>query len=456
MKLEASLHPYQEYVVNWIIEHPKSGVFLDMGLGKTISTLTAIDELLNTYELIHKVLVIAPVSVAKATWPAEIDKWEHLKGLTYSLVVGNPKQRLEALDKNVDIYITNREQVKWLVDFYRTDWPFDTVVIDESSSFKDASTQRFKSLKKVSTKIKRLIELTGTPAPNNLMNLWPQIYLMDQGERLGKTVSQFRERYFYAGSKNGHIVYEWILKPEAEKQIYEKLDDLCVSMKAKDYLKLPPRTDNVIEVEMTAAEQKQYRSMEKDFILELPESDVVAVNAAVLANKLLQMANGCIYDENKKPQLLHNQKLDALERIIEDSQGQPILVFYNYKHDRDRILAKFKEAKDLNIQEGDVDKWNRGEIPILLAHPQSAGHGLNLQYGGHLIVWFGLSWSLEYYQQANARLDRQGQTEPVIVHHLVTKGTMDERVLQVLSKKEKGQNDLLRALKAQIEEMKAE
>ena len=370
------------------------------------------------------------------------------------MVVGNPKQRLEALDKNVDIYITNREQVKWLVDFYRTDWPFDTVVIDESSSFKDASTQRFKALKKVSTKIKRLIELTGTPAPNNLMNLWPQIYLMDQGERLGKTVSQFRERYFYPGSKNGHIVYEWILKPEAEKQIYEKLDDICVSMKAKDYLKLPPRTDNVIEVEMSAAEQKQYRSMEKDFILELPESDVVAVNAAVLANKLLQMANGCIYDENKVPQLLHDQKLDALERIIEDSQGQPILVFYNYKHDRDRILAKFKEAKDLNIQEGDVDKWNRGELPILLAHPQSAGHGLNLQYGGHLIVWFGLSWSLEYYQQANARLDRQGQTEPVIVHHLVTKGTMDERVLQVLSKKEKGQNDLLRALKAQIEEMK--
>lgn len=300
--------------------------------------------------------------------------------------------------------------------------------------------------------IERLVELTGTPSPNNLMDLWSQIYLLDQGARLGKTITAFRNHYFTPASQNGHIVYSWALLPGAEEAIYKKINDICVSMKAKDYLKLPPRTNNVIEVELSSTDWKKYKELERHYVLELEGSDVVASNAATLSNKLLQMANGCIYDENGEAKPIHEKKLDALERVIEESQGQPVLVFYQYKHDLARIRERFKQAKVLDVSAGDIKKWNEGKIPVLLAHPQSAGHGLNLQAGGHIIVWFGLTWSLEFYQQANARLDRQGQQNPVIVHHLVAKGTIDEDVMKALETKEVGQEALMAAVKARINE----
>lgn len=402
--------------------------------------------------MIENVLVIAPLSVAEKTWSDEIEKWDHLNHLSFSKVLGPQKQRLAALAKKADVYLINRENVEWLVDHYRKDWPFKTVIIDESSSFKSPSAKRFKALRKVRPMIERLVELTGTPSPNNLMDLWSQIYLLDQGERLGKTITAFRNHYFTPASQNGHIVYSWALLPGAEEAIYKKISDICVSMKAKDYLKLPPRTNNVIEVELSATDWKKYKELERHYVLELGESDVVASNAATLSNKLLQMANGCIYDENGDPKPIHEKKLDALERIIEEAQGQPVLVFYQYKHDLARIQERFKQARVLDVSAGDIKKWNEGKIPVLLAHPQSAGHGLNLQAGGHIIVWFGLTWSLEFYQQANARLDRQGQQNPVIVHHLVAKGTIDEDVMKALETKEVGQEALMAAVKARINE----
>ncbi len=450
--MKANLHPYQEYSKDWILDHPYCALFLDMGLGKSLTTLTAIDELLNTFEVIENVLVIAPLSVAEKTWSDEIEKWDHLNHLSFSKVLGSQKQRLAALAKKADVYLINRENVEWLVDYYRKDWPFKTVIIDESSSFKSPSAKRFKALRKVRPMIERLVELTGTPSPNNLMDLWSQIYLLDQGERLGKTITAFRNHYFTPASQNGHIVYSWALLPGAEEAIYKKISDICVSMKAKDYLKLPPRTNNVIEVELSDVDWKKYKELERHYVLELEESDVVASNAATLSNKLLQMANGCIYDENGEAKQIHEKKLDALERIIEEAQGQPVLVFYQYKHDLARIRERFKQAKVLDVSAGDIKKWNEGKIPVLLAHPQSAGHGLNLQAGGHIIVWFGLTWSLEFYQQANARLDRQGQQNPVIVHHLVAKGTIDEDVMKALETKEVGQEALMVAVKARIHE----
>lgn len=408
--------------------------------------------MLNTFEVIENVLVIAPLSVAEKTWSDEIEKWDHLNHLTFSKVLGSRQQRMAALAKKADVYLINRENVEWLVDHYRKDWPFQTVIIDESSSFKSPSAKRFKALRKVRPMIERLVELTGTPSPNNLMDLWSQIYLLDQGERLGKTITSFRNHYFTPASQNGHIVYSWALLPGAEEAIYKKISDICVSMKAKDYLKLPPRTNNVIEVELSSTDWKKYKELERHYVLELDESDVVASNAATLSNKLLQMANGCIYDEDGAPQPIHDKKLDALERIIEEAQGQPVLVFYQYKHDLARIQERFKQAKVLDVSAGDIKKWNEGKIPVLLAHPQSAGHGLNLQAGGHIIVWFGLTWSLEFYQQANARLDRQGQQNPVIVHHLVAKGTIDEDVMKALETKEVGQEALMAAVKARINE----
>lgn len=408
--------------------------------------------MLNTFEVIENVLVIAPLSVAEKTWSDEIEKWDHLNHLSFSKVLGPQKQRLAALTKKADVYLINRENVEWLVDHYRKDWPFKTVIIDESSSFKSPSAKRFKALRKVRPMIERLVELTGTPSPNNLMDLWSQIYLLDQGERLGKTITAFRNHYFTPASQNGHIVYSWALLPGAEEAIYKKISDICVSMKAKDYLKLPPRTNNVIEVELSATDWKKYKELERHYVLELDESDVVASNAATLSNKLLQMANGCIYDENGDPKPIHEKKLDALERVIEEAQGQPVLVFYQYKHDLARIRERFRQARVLDVSAGDIKKWNEGKIPVLLAHPQSAGHGLNLQAGGHIIVWFGPTWSLEFYQQANARLDRQGQQNPVIVHHLVAKGTIDEDVMKALETKEVGQEALMTAVKARIHE----
>lgn len=436
------LHEYQEYAKTWIVEHSHCGLLLDMGLGKTLTTLAAIDEIENIFCEGNKILIIAPKKVADETWSAEIEKWGF--EFTYSKVLGSTKKRLEALEKEADIYIINRENVVWLVEYYKTKWPFTFVVIDELSSFKSSRSKRFRALRKVRPKIKRFVGLTGTPAPNSLIDLWPQIYLMDGGKRLETSQTKFKDRYFKPDKQNGPIVYSWALRPNAEEEIYQRIDDICISMKAKDFLKLPPRTDNVVTIKLS--DMKSYKQFEKDLVLELEDQEVTASNSAVLANKLLQMANGAIYDDEKKVVSIHDDKLEALETIVEESQGQPILVFYQYKHDLERLKKKFPQAEELTT----VDKWNSGKIPMLLCHPQSAGHGLNLQKGGHIIVWFGLTWSLEYYQQANARLDRQGQTEPVIIHHLVAEGTVDEKVLSILQGKEKNQNALLEAVKAQL------
>lgn len=436
------LHEYQEYARDWILEHFYCGLLLDMGLGKTLTTLSAIDELKNIFCEDHKILVIAPKKVAEETWSAEIEKWGF--DLTYSKVIGTTKQRIRALETEADIYLINRENTTWLVEYFKTKWPFTFVVIDELSSFKSSKAKRFRALRKVRPKIKRLVGLTGTPAPNSLIDLWPQIYLMDRGERLETSQTRFKERYFTPDKRNGPIVYSWALKEGAEDEIYDKIEDICVSMKAKDHLQLPPRTDNIVPVKLS--NMKLYKKMETDLVLSFKDKEITAANSAVLANKLLQLANGAIYDDEKNAVVIHDDKLEALENIVEDSQGQPILVFYQYQHDLERINNRFPQAEELST----VDRWNEGKIPILLCHPQSAGHGLNLQKGGHIIVWFGLTWSLEYYQQANARLDRQGQTEPVIVHHLVAENTVDEKVIRMLQNKEKNQNALLEAVKAQI------
>ena len=452
--VKAILHPYQQYASEWIINHPYSALLLDMGLGKTLSTLTALELMINLLGGVGKTLIIAPLSVAKNTWPAEIAKWDHTKGLTYSLVLGPERKRTEALNKDVDLYITNRENVTWLVDYYKKAWPFDTVVIDELSSFKASNSQRFKELRRVRPLMKRVIGLTGTPAPNSLLDLWPQMYLLDQGERLGKTITSYRQHYFYPGAGSGHVVYSWLLKDGSEDAIYNRIGDIAVSMKAGDYLDLPKRTTNNVEVELSKSEMMKYKQLEKDFILEAGTGEIVASNAAVLTNKLLQVANGAVYDDDGNVVEVHKRKLEALKQIVDDSQGQPVLVFYQFKHDLARLQKMFPDGKALDIKSDDVSDWNAGKIPILFAQPQSAGHGLNLQQGGHIIVWYSLTWSLEYYQQTNARLDRQGQTQPVIVHHLVAKGTIDEQVLRVLEGKEKGQDALLEAVKARILEVR--
>lgn len=448
-------HSYQAYAIQHVLDNEASGLFLDMGLGKTIATLTAIVELMHNRFEVERVLIIAPKRVAEDTWSRETEKWNHTAYLKISKVLGSVKKRQEALETKAHIYVINRENVDWLVQHYGKDWPFDMVVIDELSSFKSPSAKRFKQLRKVRPFIKRIVGLTGTPAPNSLIDLWPQLYLLDKGERLGKTVTGYRNTYFNPGRRDPskHIVYTWDLKQGAEGTIHETIGDICISMKAKDHLNLPERIDNVLHVDLNAKERKLYKQLEKDKILEFEDSDVVANNAAGLMGKLLQLANGAIYDEDKEVIHVHDQKLEALASIVEEAQGQPILLFYSYKHDRDRIRELFKQAEELD-QEDSIARWNRGEIPLLIAHPASAGHGLNLQDGGHIIVWFGLTWSLELYQQANARLDRQGQTESVIVHHLLTKDTADEQVLRVLQDKEIGQDALMEAVKARIEQAK--
>ena len=447
-------HNYQAYAINEVIEKPEIGLFLDMGLGKTVTTLTAVTELLHNYFSIHKVLVIAPKRVAEDTWSRETEKWEHTKYLKVSKVLGPQKDRKAALEAKADLYIINRENVDWLVQYYGKDWPFDMVVIDELSSFKSPSAKRFKQLRKVRPFIKRIVGLTGTPAPNSLIDLWPQVYLLDRGERLGTTITGYRNQYFNPGRRDPYkfIVYTREPKDGAEEAIHERIGDICISMKAKDYLQLPERIDNVISVQLSPKERELYKRLERDKLLEFDVQDVVANNAAGLIGKLLQLSNGEIYDDEGDTVHIHDRKLDALEEVIEESQGQPILLFYSYKHDRDRILERFKFAEELN-QEDSISRWNKGEIPLLIAHPASAGHGLNLQDGGHIIVWFGLTWSLELYQQANARLDRQGQKNSVIVHHLLVEDSADEQVLKVLQGKEQGQDALLEAVKARMEEI---
>lgn len=451
-------YKYQQYATNHIIDNPASALFLDMGLGKTVSTLTAIDDLMLLGD-INKTLVIAPLRVAEDTWSTEVEKWDHLKHLRISKVLGKEKDRIAALNQEADIYVINRENVEWLVNKCFNNWVFDMLVIDELSSFKSPKAQRFKALKKVRPFFKRVVGLTGTPTPNSLIDLWPQVYLLDGGKRLGKTITSYRQQYFTPGQMNGHIVYNYNLKPGADETIHSRISDICISMMAKDYLDLPERIDNKIEIKLSESTKKKYKQLEKDLVIELGENDITAANAAVLTNKLLQMANGAIYSEDKSVVEIHEEKLKALLEVIEAANGKPVLVFYSFQHDYDRITKflnkKGYKPKKLN-DSSDIKSWNEGKIDILLLHPASAGHGLNLQYGGSTIVWFGLPWSLELYQQANARLHRQGQKEVVVINHLVSKGTVDEDVIRSLGNKEINQNVLLEAVKARLKEVKNE
>ena len=439
-------HPYQSVAIKQILAHTHYGLLLDMGLGKTVSTLMAIESLIYDRLEVKKVLLIAPKKVAESTWSQEASKWAQTRNLRISQVLGSAKDREQALQADADIYVMNRENVIWLCDKYKgKPLPFDMLVIDESSSFKNPQAKRFKALKRHT--FDRVVLLTGTPAPNTLMDLWPQIYLLDKGERLGRTITEYRRRYFRPDKTNGHVVFSYALIPGADSQIYGRITDICMSLKAKDYLTLPDRIDNVIEVVMSDSEKEKYKTMEKEHVLGLgQENEISALNAASVANKLLQMANGYVYDDEGDLVHIHDQKIDRLKELVDVNEGKPMLVFYNYKHDLAAIKEAFPKATELT-DDNDVEDWNKGKIQMLLAHPASAGYGLNLQAGGHIIVWYGLTWSLEQYQQANARLHRQGQTEPVIVHHLVTKGTMDEQVMRSLSRKEESQDALLEAIK---------
>lgn len=444
-------HKYQGHASQHVIDWPYSGLFLEMGLGKTVATLTAIDQLMYEQLAVNKVLVIAPKNVAINVWPEEVKKWDHLAHLRLVVVKGDPSQRVAALRSKADIYVIGRDNVAWLVKHYMTAFPFDMVVIDELSSFKDSQSQRFRSLRIVRPLIKRVVGLTGTPAPNGLQDLWPQLYLLDQGERLGKTITAFREAYLSPDKMNGHHVQKYKVRKGSEKEIYDRIGDICISMKAEDYLELPGRLEHEVIINLDPATQKAYNDFERDKVTELINgAEVSALNAAVLTGKLLQYSNGAIYDETRAVHHVHDLKLDALEEIIESSAGQPVLIFYSYLHDKDRIIKRFKQARELKGPK-DVADWNSRKVELMICHPASAGHGLNLQAGGNIIVWFGLTWSLELYLQANARLDRQGQTKPVIIYRLICAKTMDQDVSAALARKEEGQTALMHAVKAKIE-----
>ena len=443
-------HDYQKVAIDFALQNQSSGLFLDMGLGKTVITLTVIEELKNNYLEELKVLVIAPKRVAEDTWTTEYEKWDHLKNLKVVKVIGNSKQRKAALEKEADIYIITRDNIAWLVDFLGKDWDFNTVIIDELSSFKNHQSKRFKALRKVRPFINRIIGLTGTPAPNGYEDLWSQIYLLDRGERLGKTISEYRRKYFNTLYRHGYNEYE--LKEGAKEQIDGILKDLCISMKAKDYLKLKePLYINRI-AKLDEKEYKLYKDMERDAVLELEDENITALSAAAVSNKLLQLANGAVYTNEKEIIHIHDKKLEVLEELIEEAKGEPVLVFYNFKHDKERILERFKDTRVLDTDQ-DIKDWNNKKIKVLLAHPASAGHGLNLQEGGSIIIWFGLTWSLELYQQANARLNRQGQKETVRIYHIIAEKTIDERVLEVLKGKNTRQEELLRKLKAELKKI---
>ncbi|MBE5791551.1 MAG: DEAD/DEAH box helicase [Clostridiales bacterium] len=394
-----------------------------------------------------RVLVIAPKRVAEDTWPKELAKWDHLKGLTYSLVMGSEKQRREALQKRAFLYIINRENVAWLVDNCR--WNFDTIVIDELSSFKSSKAQRFRALKKVRPLVKRVIGLTGTPSPNSLIDLWPQIYLLDMGQRLGRFITHYRERFFVPDKRNREMVYSYKPREGAEDRIYELIGDICISMKATDHLNMPPLISNRVEVSLGQQERKVYDALRKDMIVKLKDGEIDAVNAASLSGKLLQMAGGAVYDTEGRTLRIHDKKLDVLEDLIEAANGKPLLVAYWYKHERDRIQERFRVREILTTK--DIDDWNAGRIPVALLHPAAVGHGINLQQGGSTLIWFGLTWSLELYQQTNARLWRQGQQHAVVIQHLVTTGTHDEDVMRALERKDMGQAALIEAVKARME-----
>lgn len=456
---EAMLHEYQDFCVRFIEQHPHCGIFLDMGLGKTIITLTAISHLLFDSFEVSRVLIVAPLRVARDTWFNELSKWEHLTGMKMERVIGTPKERITALSRKAHLYIINRENICWLVKHYEgRKMPFDMLVIDELSSFKNSHSKRFVALKRVLTQFSRVVGLTGTPAPNGLEDLWPQIFILDRGVRLGRTMKTYLDMFF--NTPNSWLPYKHELKPGAEEDIYKRIGDICVSMRAADHLKMPERIDNIVELRLSPREEKLYKQMERDMLLPYADGDVLAINAATLAGKLLQLANGAVYDEFHNVRVIHERKLDALEDLIEAANGKPVLVMYTYQHDLARIQERFGKYSPDNpngIRElktsADMADWNDGRIPVAVTQPASTGHGLNLQQGGSTIIWFGLNWSLELYEQANARLWRQGQKNTVVVHHLVVKGTMDEQVMKALRDKAADQNSLLAAVKARIQEV---
>lgn len=440
-------HDYQKYAIEYIKSHPITALFLDMGLGKTVTTLTAIRDLMYDTFKVRRVLVVAPLRVARDTWPEEIRKWDHLKDLTYSVVVGIVAERRRALQKEADIYIVNRENLAWLYQNSRLD--FDMVVLDELSSFKNAKSKRFKAMKAMRPEVKRIVGLTGTPSGNGLMDLWAEFRLLDMGERLGQYISQYRSLYFKPDKRNGMVVFSYKPLPGAEEVIYHQITDITVSMKANDYLEMPELVSVAKEVTLSEKEKKRYDELKKSLVLELPGGEVTAANAASLTMKLSQMANGAIYTDDKNVVGIHNRKLDALEDLVESANGQPVLVAYWFKHDKDRIQKRM-EARELKEPQDFAD-WNAGKISVALIHPASAGHGLNLQQGGSILIWFGLTWSLELYQQTNARLWRQGQqSRTVIIQHIVAKGTIDERILKVLEHKDGTQAALIDAVKADL------
>ncbi len=447
-------HAYQQHCIDKILEIRKLGLFLDMGLGKTVTTLTAVKELKYNRFQVRKVLVIAPKKVAEGTWSREKDKWDHTRILRVSLVLGSQSRRIRALNTPADLYIVNRENVVWLVEYYRNAWPFDMVVVDESSSFKSHKAKRFKALASVGPHIERMVELTGTPSPNGLDDLWSQIYLLDGGERLGRKYTQFRERYFDPGDRGQNVVYNYKAKPGSEDSILEKISDICISMKAEDYLQLPEIVYHQVPVVLDTKAKKAYRELERKMVLELPgEEEISVTSAAALSNKLLQLANGAIYDEDHQVHEVHGCKVEVFLELLESLRGKPVLVFYNFQHDRDRI-RKALEGTGLRIRElrntKDEEAWNRREVDVLLTHPASSAYGLNLQQGGNHVIWFGLTWNYELYTQANKRLHRQGQSERVIIHHLVCTDTRDEDVMRALERKEDVQGWVLESLKARI------
>ena len=445
-------HEYQSYATEFILSHPISAVFLEMGLGKSVITLSAIFDLCLDSFLVCKVLVIAPLRVARDTWPAEINKWDHLKGLSYSVAVGTEKERIDALKKQSTLYIINRENVDWLVHKSGIPFQFDMVVIDELSSFKSYGAKRFKSLLKVRPSVKRIVGLTGTPSSNGLMDLWAEFRILDLGQRLGRYISHYRNTYFKPDKRNAQIIFSYKPLPGAEEEIYKQISDITISMKSTDYLTMPEFVSNEVFVTLSEKEWKVYSDFKEDMVANLGDEEIDAVNAAVLSGKLLQMANGAVYDSENKAHVIHDKKLDALEDLIEGANGKPVLVAYWYKHDLERIKERFPVRQIQSSK--DIEAWNDGKIPIAVIHPASAGHGLNLQSGGSTLIWFGLTWSLELYQQTNARLYRQGQKDTVIVHHIITKNTIDEDVLLALTKKEKTQDALIDAVKANLEVMR--
>lgn len=455
--MEFKPHDYQRYCISRLINEPVLGLFLDMGLGKTVITLTAVNDLRFNRFAISKALVIAPKKVAEDTWVRETKKWDHLKLLRVIPVLGTQQKRVRALNTPGDVYVLSRDNVQWIVDYYRNSWPFDMVIIDELSSFKNHQAKRFKKLNMVRGHIQRMVGLTGTPAPNGLIDLWAQMYLLDRGTRLGRTITQYRNDYFTPGSRSRETVFSYEPLPGAEEQIKTNIQDICISLSAKDYLQLPERIDNTIYVKLDAKARKAYDEMEKNLLLEVDEDTIDAGTAAVLSNKLLQICNGAVYNEDKQAVEIHENKLEAFKELIEAAQGKPVLVFYNFQHDRERILRCLNKSK-LRIGElkspATIEEWNTGGLDILLAHPASAAYGLNLQAGGSIIVWYGLNWSLELYQQANARLYRQGQKENVIIHHLVVEDSRDQDVMEVLGNKQATQDSLLESLKARVKKIK--